>query len=82
MQISPITKNQWKKVAKALIYAFLSGFTGTLTLFALDFFQAAQAGTAAVTTLAYALLAGAVIGGINAVAFAIQQLVTEDTSGK
>lgn len=74
MKPSYISIAQWRKIAKALAYAFASGFTGTLTLFAAEFIKAAQGGTAAINVLVYALVAGAVVGGINAVAVAVVQL--------
>ena len=83
MQPTPLNHNQVKKVLKALVYAFFSGFTGTLALFATDFIKAAQGGETAVNTLAYALVAGAVVGGINSVAVFAKQLFTDpDTSVK
>ena len=67
-QISYVSDKHWRQVLKALAYAFASGFTGTLTLFAADFIKAAQGGQAAVNVLLYALVAGAVVGGINGAA--------------
>lgn len=77
MKPSYISVDQWKSIAKAVVYAFLSGFTGSLTLMALDFIKAAQGGTTAVNTLVYALVAGAVVGGINGVAVFLKKLFTE-----
>lgn len=77
MQISPITKKQWTKVAKALGYSFVSGFVASIALMAGDFITAAQAGTAAVNSLVYALVAGGVVGGINAVLVTVKQLFTQ-----
>lgn len=74
--MTPITKSQAVKILKALGYSFVSGFLGTLTLFALDFVNAAVNGTAAITNLALALLAAAVIGGINALLVTVKQLLT------
>lgn len=76
MSISPITREQAIKILKALGYSFASGFLGTLTLMALDFIHAASSGQAKVVDLTVALLAAAVIGGINAVAVTIKQLLT------
>lgn len=77
MQPSYISVKQWQSILKAGAYAFLSGFTGTLTLFAVDFINAAKDGTAAINMLVYALIAGAVIGGINAVAVFFKKLFTD-----
>lgn len=77
MEITPITQSQWKKVAKALAYSFVSGFLGTLVLLATDFIRAASTGgTGAVVDLAFALVVAAVIGGINATFVAVKQLLT------
>ncbi len=80
MTPSYISTTQWQKVIKAVAYAFVSGFTGTLALMALDFIKAAQDGTASVGNLAVALLAGAVVGGINGVAVFLKKLFTDPTS--
>lgn len=77
MKPSYISTDQWKSIIKATIYAFLSGFTGTLTLMALDFIRAAQDGKTAIFNLALALLAGAVVGGINGVAVFLKKLFTD-----
>jgi hypothetical protein len=76
-QISYVSVAQWKSVLKAVVYAFLSGFTATLTLFAADFIKAAQGGEAAVNTLVYALIAGALVGGINGAAVFVKKLFTD-----
>ena len=73
---SPITKSQAVEIFKALAYSFVSGFLGTLTLVALDFVNAAVNGTAAIMNLALALLAAAIIGGINAMLVTIKKLLT------
>lgn len=77
MKPSYISTDQWKSIIKAAVYAFLSGFTGTLALMALDFIRAAQDGQAAIFNLALALLAGAVVGGINGVAVFLKKLFTD-----
>lgn len=77
MEITPLDDKQWKKVLKALAYSFASGFIATLSLLSLDFIHAAQQGTATIVNLATALLAAAVIGGVNAVVVYIKQLFTE-----
>lgn len=77
MKPSYISTEQWKSIIKAAVYAFLSGFTGTLALMALDFIRAAQDGQAAIFNLALALLAGAVVGGINGVAVFFKKLFTD-----
>ena len=77
MKISYISADQWKSIFKATAYAFLSGFTGTLTLMALDFIRAAQDGKTAIINLTIALLAGAFVGGINGVAVFAKKLFTD-----
>lgn len=77
MKPSYISTDQWKGIIKAAVYAFLSGFTGTLALMALDFIRAAQDGQTAIFNLALALLAGAVVGGINGVAVFFKKLFTD-----
>lgn len=77
MKPSYISVDQWKSIIKATVYAFLSGFTGTLTLFAADFIKAAQGGQATVNVLVYALIAGALVGGINGVAVFAKKLFTD-----
>lgn len=74
--MTPITKQQAIKIIKALAYSFASGFVGALTLLGLDFINAAMNGKAAIVNLATALLAAAVISGINAVFVTIKQLLT------
>ena len=77
MKASFISTDQWRAIAKAVAYSFFSGFTGTLSLFAVDFINAAQDGVASVSVLAYALVAGAVVGGINGVAVFAKKLFTD-----
>jgi hypothetical protein len=77
MKPSYVSTEQWKSIIKATLYAFFSGFTATLTLFAADFIKAAQDGVAAVNMLVYALLAGALVGGINGAAVFIKKLFTD-----
>jgi hypothetical protein len=74
--MSPITKKQAIKIVKALVYSFASGFVGVLALVSIDFIHAAASGQAAIVNLVTALLAAAVIGGINAVFVTIKQLLT------
>ena len=64
-QVSPITKAQWTKVAKALGYAFVSTFVTTL-LVAPDVSQIDQR-----------VLVSALAPGVNAVLVVIKQLFTE-----
>lgn len=76
MNISQLDKAQVAKVLKALAYSFASGFVGTLSLMALNFITAAQSGTGTVVNLTVALVAAAVVGGINGVAVYVKQLFT------
>lgn len=73
---SSVTRSQWKKVIKALIYSFSAGFVGTFALQAQDLITAAHQGRAALTNLAVSLVAGAVIGGLNAIFVTVKQLFT------
>lgn len=82
MKPTYISTEQWKSVIKAMVYAFISGFTGVLTLMAADFIAAAQSGRAAVVDLSVALLAAAVIGGINGVAVFLKKLFTDPEQEK
>jgi hypothetical protein len=74
--MTPITKEQFNKIVKALAYSFVSGFLGTLTLVSLDFIHAASQGTTSVINLAVALIGASIIGGINAAFVTIKQLLT------
>lgn len=76
--ITPVTKEQLKKVVKALAYSFAAGFVGTLTLQGVDFLQLAVDGTSTgtIVEIVVALIAASVIGGINAVFVYIKQLFT------
>ncbi|WP_427007209.1 hypothetical protein [Pseudarthrobacter sp. H2] len=74
--MSPITKQQAIKIAKALGYSFVSGFLGTLALVGLDFIHAASQGTSGVVSFTVALIGAALVGGINAVFVTIKQLLT------
>lgn len=62
MQISPVTKAQWIKVAKALAYSFLSTFIVALL---------------ASNELSTAALAAAAVSGLNAVLVTVKQLLTQ-----
>lgn len=77
MQPSFVSINQWKSILKAIAYSFFAGFTGTLSLMALDFIKAAQDGQTATVNLAVALLTGAFIGGINGVAVFLKKVFTD-----
>lgn len=77
MEITPLSTSQWKKVVKALVYSFASGFIATLSLLSLDFINAAQQGTASIVNLATALVTAAAVGGVNAVVVYIKQLFTD-----
>jgi hypothetical protein len=76
MNISALDTKQITKVLKALAYSFSSGFVATLTLMSLDFIKAAQGGTGTIRDLVVALIAAAVVGGINASAVYVKQLFT------
>lgn len=62
MQISPVTKAQWIKVAKALAYSFLSTFIVALL---------------ASNELSTAAIAAAAVSGLNAVLVTVKQLLTQ-----
>lgn len=74
--MSPITKEQATKIFKALAYSFVSGFLATLALVTFDFVNAAMSGKTAVVNLAIGLIGASLVGGINAVAVTIKQLLT------
>ena len=76
MSISPVTREQLNKVVKATLYSFASGFVGAVTLMSGDFIRAAQEGKAGVVNLTVALLAAAVISGLNATMVYVKQLFT------
>lgn len=65
MKISPVTKDQWVKVLKALGYAFVSTFVATL-LVVPDLSQIDQR-----------TLLAALVSGVNAVLVLGKQLFTE-----
>lgn len=62
MSISPVTKDQWVKVFKALAYAFVSAFVVAL---------------GASGELSKSALAAAAVAGVNAVLVAVKQLFTD-----
>lgn len=74
--MTPITKEQAKKILKALAYSFVSGFVGTMALVGLDFVNAAVNGQAAIVNLTVGLIGASLVGGINAVAVTVKQLLT------
>lgn len=76
LKISPLDKTQIIKVVKALVYAFASGFVGTLALLSIDFIHAAIQGVGPIFNLAVALVVAATIGGLNGVAVFVKQLFT------
>ena len=62
MKLSPVTKDQWVKVLKALLYSFVSTFVVSLT---------------AQPELSKATLYAAAVAGVNAVLVTVKQLFTE-----
>jgi len=62
MQISPVTKAQWIKVAKSLAYSFVSTFVVALL---------------ASNELSTAAIAAAAVSGLNAVLVTVKQLLTQ-----
>lgn len=76
MKVNPITGEKAKKILKALVYSFASGFVATLSLMSLDFINAAMRGEAAVVSLVTALVGASFVGGINALAVTVKQLAT------
>lgn len=65
MSISPVTKEQWTKVLKALAYSFVSTFVATL-LIVPDLHSIDQR-----------TLLASMVAGVNAVLVTIKQLFTE-----
>jgi hypothetical protein len=62
IKMSPVTKDQWVKVFKALAYAFVSAFVVAL---------------GASGELSKSALAAAAVAGVNAVLVAVKQLFTD-----
>lgn len=62
MNITPITKDQWVKVLKALLYAFVSTFVVTLV---------------SSNGFSKAALYASAVAGLNAVLVAVKQLFTQ-----
>lgn len=62
MSISPVTRDQWVKVFKALAYAFVSAFVVALS---------------ASGELSKSAVAAAAVAGVNAVLVAVKQLFTD-----
>ena len=79
MTITPITQNQFKSIVKAIMYSFVAGFSGSLILQATDLINAVHQGKAAVVHLLTSVVVGAVVGGINGVAFAVEKLLTTES---
>lgn len=63
MKASWITKEQWVKVAKALVYAFVSTFLAALV--------------ASSSSLSWKVVAAAAVAGVNAVLVTLKQLFTQ-----
>lgn len=76
--MSPLTRNQAGKIFKAVLYAFTAGFTGSFVLQATDLVNAAHSGRTALVRLGVSVISGALVGGINGVAFTLEKLFTED----
>lgn len=73
MKPTPITKSQWRKVLKAMIYSFLSGFVGALILM---FGGLLQSGQPIEKKVVVAFVIAAVGGGLNTLAVTVKQLFT------
>ena len=65
MSISPVTKEQWIKVAKALGYSFVSTFVATLLI------------VPDLSSLDQRTLLAAMVAGVNATLVTIKQLFTD-----
>jgi hypothetical protein len=78
MKITPVTKAQAKSILKAVLYAFTAGFSGSFVLQATDVLQAVHDGKSALVHLGTSAIVGAVVGGINGVAFTVEKLLTEE----
>lgn len=78
MKPTPITPNQWQKVAKALYYSFTSGFVGGFTLAITNALTSIQSGghIDIGTAFVIGLVVGGVVGGLNTLAVTIKQLFT------
>lgn len=73
LHMSPITDNQWKKVVKAMLYSFFSGFVGALIL---SFGGLLQSGQPIEKKVLVSLVIAAVGGGLNTLAVTVKQLFT------
>lgn len=78
MKVTAITSNQAKTIFKAVLYSFSAGFAGSFVLQTTDFINAIHNGREALVRLGVSVVSGAVIGGINGVAFTVEKLFTED----
>lgn len=65
MSISPVTKEQWAKVAKAVGYSFVSTFVATLLI------------VPDLNSLDQRALLAAIVAGVNASLVTVKQLFTE-----
>lgn len=75
MQPTPLSNNQWKKVVKALVYSFYSGFIGGLALTATNYLQD---GKNLDTKVIHSLVIAAVVGGVNTALVTTKQLFTTE----
>lgn len=69
MTVSPLTTHQWKKVARALGFSFLSAFLAVVI---------AAGGIQSTYEANVALVGGGLVAGINAVLYGLSQLFTQD----
>lgn len=76
MSISKITAAQTKQIFKAVVYSFSAGFAGSFVIQASDLVNALHNGHAALVRLGVSVVTGALVGGINGIAFAIEKLFT------
>jgi branched-subunit amino acid ABC-type transport system permease component len=73
--MTPITLNQWKEVAKALVYSFSSGFVATLALLLTNILTTNSAMDGKILI---SLLIAASVGGLNALAVTLKKLFTTE----
>lgn len=67
--MSPLSKDQWKSVARAMLFSFVSTFLAVVV---------AAGGIQSTYEANIALVGSALVSGINAVLFAVSKLFVED----
>lgn len=74
MKLSPVTKDQMKKVVKALVYSFVSGSLASFALLSVGFMTISTTNPSEINNAFYALIVGSGVGGINAALVYLKKL--------